>query len=194
MKVYFASHPPKFILNIGSFASNSFVSDNDYNIFLSRVVSSFVALQEQFSEFTFFPQTMLPFSFNQGGRSYHNNLTSTSRITDFVGRIKSKICLDISHSALSCEYFKEPLSELIISLRDSIGHFRVSDATALNGEGAKIGMGHLDFQSIHQALATSKSHSIHSLIPEVWKGYLYQVNKFIRSLDKLQNILSEHVA
>ena len=56
------------------------------------------------------PQTMPPFPWHQGGRSYHNLLTNLKKIKDFIDYTKNKICLDISHTAMSCYFFKESIS------------------------------------------------------------------------------------
>ena len=74
---------------------------------LDRAVFQLSKLNNLYSEYLILPQTMPPFPWHQGGRSYHNLLTKSSRIKDFLERVENNICLDISHTALSCSYFKK---------------------------------------------------------------------------------------
>lgn len=168
------------VLNIGGFTPNSFLNHKDYHSTLDRAVNSLQELTQMHFGYQFLPQTMPPFPWHQGGRSFHNLLTSRAKVKDFLERTDLEICLDVSHTALSCSYFGEEIEDHIHAMSGRIKHLHLSDAQGLNAEGLEIGYGSINFRELHQALM--KQNKLLYMIPEIWQGHLRNGQKFARAL------------
>ena len=71
------------VLNLGGFTHDSFLTDDQYSICRYRYIFT-VILSHRHPSYLFLPQTMPPFPWHQGGRNFHNILTSNDRIADFL--------------------------------------------------------------------------------------------------------------
>ena len=131
---------------------------------------------------------MPPFPWHQGGRSYHNLLTNLNKIKDFISMIDNNLCLDISHTALSCSYFKENIEDHINTIGERIFHIHLSDAQGQNAEGLEVGNGNLDFKIIHKTIKKYKKQVY--LIPEIWQGHLHEGYAFTRSLIRYLDLIN----
>ncbi len=176
------------VINLGGFTENDFLDKDESSFCLERCISNLNKINNNFSEYTLMPQTMPPFPWHQGGRSYHNLLTSHRKVEDFLNSINNPICLDISHTALSCFYFGENIVDHINLIGNRINHIHLSDAQGQNAEGLEVGSGTLDFKSINNAILNYKKDVY--LIPEIWQGHLYQGEKFAKSLLRFQDLIS----
>mgnify|MGYP000039607832 CR=1 FL=1 len=176
------------VLNIGGFTNNGFLNDDEYKYCMDRVVFQLNKVNNLYADFRILPQTMPPFPWHQGGRSYHNLLTKLSRVGDFIERVENNICLDISHTALSCSYFKEDINHHIKTIGSRIFHIHLSDAQGNNAEGLEIGNGTLNFYEIHNEIKKHKQKVF--MIPEIWQGHLHQGEKFANSLFRFKDLIS----
>jgi N-acetylneuraminate synthase len=112
---------------------------------------------------------MPPFPWHQGGRSFHNLLTSRARVQDFLEVTSTDLCFDVSHTALSCAHFGESIEDHVATMADRIVHVHLSDAQGTNAEGLEVGEGSIDFFKIHQAMHRP-GHRLY-MIPEIWQGH-----------------------
>ena len=176
------------ILNIGGFTNNGFLSDDDYKFCMDRAVNNLKRVNKFYPEYLFLLQTLPPFPWHQGGRSYHNLLTKLSKVKDFLNRSENNICLDISHTALSCSFFKEDIFEHIQTIGSKIFHIHLSDAQGQNAEGLEIGTGTLDFNRIHNSIKNYKEWVY--MIPEIWQGHLNEGEKFATSLRRFKEFIN----
>ena len=58
-------------------------------------------------------QTMPPFPWHFGGQSYHNLFIEPDEIVQFCELYNYKICLDVSHSMMACNYLKIDFNEFL---------------------------------------------------------------------------------
>ena len=132
---------------------------------------------------------MPPFPWHQGGRSFHNLLTSKSKIIDFFQRTDCDICLDLSHTFMSCKYFNEKVLDHLNLLSPRIKHIHLSDSESSNSEGLEIGEGSIDFLNFH-CLIKRPNFKIF-MIPEIWQGHLNNGEKFANSIIRFNEKLKE---
>ena len=143
----------------------------------------------KYENYEFLPQTMPPFPWHQGGRSFHNILTSIKKVEDFIEKTEAKICFDVSHSFMSCSYFDENLFDHLNMLSSRVQHIHLADAESSNSEGLEIGEGSIDFINFHNSL--NKKNSKIKMIPEIWQGHLNNGAKFANSIIRFSEKLSE---
>ena len=168
------------VLNLGGFTTDGFLAETAYRDTLDRAAHSLQQLTERHRELRLLPQTMPPFPWHQGGRSFHNLLTSRDRVHDFLEATSSDLCFDVSHTALSCAHFGESIEDHVATMAGRIVHVHLSDAQGTNAEGLEVGEGSIDFHKLHQAIHR-KGQRLY-LIPEIWQGHLNSGEKFARSL------------
>ena len=97
------------------------------------------------------------------------------------------ICMDISHTALSSNYFKFDFYHLLHELIDQTAHLHIADASKSNQEGQQIGEGDLDFTKLLKIYTnTDKSYSF---IPEIWQGHLNEGEGFHKALSIIEECI-----
>ena len=175
------------VLNIGGFTNNDFTNEKEYRKKLDLGVSNLNRLIDLYKDFEFLPQTMPPFPWHQGGRSFHNLLTNKKRLEDFLKLTDAKICFDISHSFMSCQFFGEDLIDHLRILSSRIKHIHLSDAASANSEGLEIGEGFIDFQSLNREIMKENKNIF--MIPEIWQGHLKNGEKFANSIIRFNEII-----
>jgi sialic acid synthase SpsE/sugar phosphate isomerase/epimerase len=168
------------VLNLGGFTTDGFLAEDEYRHTLDRAARSLEQLADRHRDVSLLPQTMPPFPWHQGGRSFHNLLTSRERVQDFLLATNTDLCFDVSHTALSCAHFGEQLIDHVATMAGRIAHVHLSDAQGTNAEGLEVGEGSIDFRRLHQAMQVPGQHLF--MIPEIWQGHLQGGEKFARSL------------
>jgi N-acetylneuraminate synthase len=176
------------VLNLGGFTQDDFLSLAEYEETLRRASISIKKISLEHQTYTFLPQTMPPFPWHQGGRSFHNLLTSRQRVADFLKATTTNICFDVSHTALSCAYFNESIEDHLTAMEGRISHIHLSDAQGVNAEGLEVGEGSIDFRSLHEYISKSETNLF--LIPEIWQGHLDHGHKFYSSLVRFYEQIS----
>ncbi|MFZ4565789.1 MAG: N-acetylneuraminate synthase family protein [Prochlorococcaceae cyanobacterium] len=177
------------VLNLGGFSSEGFMNEGEASETLGRAVNALQQLSAKHQGYEFLPQTMPPFPWHQGGRSFHNLLTSRQRIKEFLESTDTDICLDVSHSALACAHFEENIEELVNDLAGRIRHVHLSDAQGTNAEGLEVGDGSLNFRTLHVAM--QKGGTKLMMIPEIWQGHVNGGEKFARSLRRFYELIRD---
>lgn len=133
-------------------------------------------------------QTMPPFPWHFGGQSYHNLFVCADEITDFCqANPDIKICLDISHSMMSCNYYGWDLIEFVEKVAPYNVHMHIVDAKGIDGEGVEIGKGDVDFAALSQLL-NDRNPGV-QFIPEVWMGHKNGGEGFWIALKFLESFL-----
>ena len=130
------------------------------------------------------PQTMPPFPWHFGGQRYHNLFIDADDISEFCNKYKYRVCLDVSHSKLACNYHKWSFKEFISKVGPSSAHLHIVDAYGVDGEGVQIGEGEIDFPAMLDWLNDYNPNS--SFIPEIWQGHKDNGSGFWYALDKLE--------
>jgi N-acetylneuraminate synthase len=152
---------------------------------------SLLKLRKLYPGYNFLPQTMPPFPWHQGGRSFHNLLTSLDRVKDFVAATDTDFCFDVSHSALSCNFYGENIHDHINAMNGRISHIHLSDAQGTNAEGLEIGDGCIDFRKLHNYFNTQNKTTF--MVPEIWQGHLNEGEKFASSIVRYNRFITEKV-
>lgn len=130
------------------------------------------------------PQTMPPFPWHFGGQRFHNLFMVADEIQTFCERHGYRVCLDISHSQLSCTHFKYSFKDFLEQVGPYSAHLHMVDAEGVDGEGLQIGEGMVDFAMVAEILDRCSPKA--SFIPEIWQGHKNEGAGFWHALDKLE--------
>ena len=188
LKKYFKNEKIPVVINLGGHSDYKF---NDLNIAdkkLNNVIKNFEIIRNKYPLLEFLPQTMPPYPWHQGGRSYHNILTNYKYIEKFLSLTDSDICLDVSHTYLSANFWGEDFIDYIKLLGNRIKHIHLADASGINGEGLEIGDGTINFKSFHETIKTYTKKCF--LVPEIWQGHMNNGIKFFNALNRFNEIIN----
>jgi N-acetylneuraminate synthase len=168
LRPYFpATQRPALVLNAGGWSTQGFLPVETRAMLYDRVAA---ALNEiDLSPVQLAIQTMPPFPWHFGGQSYHNLFVDPDEIAAFCERTGHKICLDISHSMMACNYYHWDFSEFLKKVLPHTIHLHVVDAKGVDGEGVQIGQGDVDFAMLRDSM--NKYAPGVQFIPEVWQGH-----------------------
>ncbi|MDW6018309.1 N-acetylneuraminate synthase family protein [Vibrio plantisponsor] len=188
VKQYFRNKNERvcIVVNCGGFTSEGFVPAEERQALYDKVADAFSKLDTEGVELI--PQTMPPFPWHFGGQQYHNLFVDQDEIIEFCEKYNSRICFDLSHTALACNYYKWDLYEFTRHVAKYSAHHHISDAKGADGEGLQIGDGELDFVPVFDALIKNAPKS--TWIPEIWQGHKNNGEGFWNSLNRLENIIN----
>ena len=133
------------------------------------------------------PQTMAPFPWHFGGQRFQNLFIDADEIMEWCGRLKLRMCFDISHSKLACNQYGWKFDEFVAKVAPFTAHLHIGDASGVNGEGLQVGDGEVDFVATSRMLR--KYCPSASFIPEIWQGHKNKGAGFWFALEKLENLL-----
>ena len=183
LKHYFPrTKKPVVIVNVGGWSREGFLPIEDVKKKYSILKSSFK--QVNFEGVEIAVQTMPPFPWHFGGQSYHNLFVHADEIADFCKDSNLKVCLDISHTMMACNYYKRNLYDFIEVVAPYVVHMHIVDAKGVDGEGIQIGHGDVDFNRL--AMQLNKLLPNIQFIPEVWQGHKNRGEGFWKALDYLE--------
>jgi N-acetylneuraminate synthase len=176
---------PVIVVNAGGWNPNGFI-DEKLKAGKYQLISD--ALNDLDLEgITLAIQTMPPFPWHFGGQSYHNLFVCADEIVKFCkANPRIKICLDISHSMMSCNYYGWDLIEFVKKVAPFNVHLHIVDAKGVDGEGIEIGKGDVDFSMLMSVL--DKDNENVQFIPEVWQGHKNGGEGFWAALEFLETI------
>ncbi|MEG4838604.1 N-acetylneuraminate synthase family protein [Microcoleus sp. B9-D4] len=173
---------PLIVTNIGGFTIDKILPNSEKSQLYQRLVSSLSQLH--LSGVEIIPQTMPPFPWHFGGQRYHNIFVEPQEIVEFCHQYKYRVCLDVSHSQLACNYGGWSFRKFIEQVGDYVAHLHIADAEGTDGEGLQIGDGEMDFYSLFQTLNSVAPNA--SFIPEIWQGHKNDGEGFWISLERLE--------
>jgi sialic acid synthase SpsE/sugar phosphate isomerase/epimerase len=169
LKEYFPKTKcPVIVINAGGWNQNGFIDEalkqGKYDL-ISEALK-----QIDLTGVTIAIQTMPPFPWHFGGQSYHNLFVSADEIVEFCKKNPAiKICYDVSHSMMSCNYYGWELSDFTKKIGKYTVHLHIVDALGIDGEGIAIGKGDVNFTQLSKDLAEVAPNC--QFIPEVWQGH-----------------------
>ncbi len=173
---------PVIILNAGGWSREEFLKpqavEEKYKI-LKDTLSDINMRQTEIAI-----QTMPPFPWHFGGQSHHNLFVSPFEIENFCRETGYKICLDISHSMMACNYFKWDIYKFIKIISPHVIHLHVVDAKGADGEGVQMGYGDIDFHKLGKILDAECPNI--PFVPEVWQGHKNDGEGFWAALSYLE--------
>ena len=173
---------PLIIINAGGFSMDRFLDPKDRPFIHEMIADSLASLDQDGVEIII--QTMPPFPWHFGGQRYHNAFVLPEDIEVFCKAFNYRICLDISHSQLACNYYDLSFNDFLNQIGKYVAHLHIVDAEGVDGEGLQIGDGAVDFGMVGQILDLVSSHA--SFIPEVWQGHKNNGEGFWCALEKLE--------
>ena len=184
LKEYFPStKTPVIVVNAGGWDRQSFIDPSQKEEKYALVSESLRLLEAKGVQIAI--QTMPPFPWHFGGQSFHNLFVCPEEIAKFCKENPAyKICLDISHTMMACNYYGWNLLESIEKIAEYNVHMHVADAKGVDGEGVEMGDGDVDFIKVFQLL-DKRCQSV-QFIPEVWQGHKNGGEGFWKALSYLE--------
>lgn len=176
---------PLIIVNAGGFSKTGFLQKEECEKKYELIAASLGRVDQEGVEIII--QTMPPFPWHFGGQSYHNLFVDPDEIADFCGKYNYRICLDVSHSQMACNYYKWSLIGFVEKVAKYTAHMHIVDAEGVDGEGVQIGEGDVNFDQLGKTL--NKYAENISFIPEVWQGHKQHGAGFWQALDYLEKFL-----
>jgi sugar phosphate isomerase/epimerase len=186
LKKYFPKEStPQIVANIGGFSMDAPFAESVKESYYLQFFKSLSELDTEGVEII--PQTMAPFPWHFGGQRYQNIFVHVDEIVSYCKQFNMRMCFDVSHSMLTCNYFKYDFYEFAEKIAQYTAHIHMGDAKGLNGEGLQIGEGDMDFVRLGKILDKHCPNA--SFIPEIWQGHKNNGEGFWIALDKLENLL-----
>ncbi|NEQ34592.1 MAG: sugar phosphate isomerase/epimerase, partial [Leptolyngbya sp. SIO4C5] len=182
LKPYFQSERPQIVTNVGGVTAEAPLSVSDRKKRYELLLNSLSALETRGVEIM--PQTMPPFPWHFGGQRYHNLFLDCQDIADFCGQQGYRICLDVSHTKLTCNQQQWSFKSFIQQVAPYAAHYHIADAKGVDGEGLQIGKGEIDFFALAEDLNTLNPTA--SFIPEIWQGHKNGGEGFWQALEQLE--------
>lgn len=189
-KFFPRSARPLIIINAGGFTADHFIKEDERQYLYDRIGLALASLDTNGVEII--PQTMPPFPWHFGGQRYHNLFMDPREIIRFCETYGVRICYDISHSKLACNYFGWSLQQFTRDVGKYAAHLHIVDAKGHHDEGLQIGAGEIDFVSLGQDLHEWAPGV--SFIPEIWQGHKNGGEGFWLALNLLEHSFSAYSA
>jgi N-acetylneuraminate synthase len=184
LKPYFRrATRPLIIINAGGFTLDAPMPASRRGHYYRLVAESLGQLDCEGVEII--PQTMPPFPWHFGGQRYHNLFVDADDIVSFSRAHSYRVCLDISHSKLACNYYRWSLKDFVERVGPYTAHLHIVDAEGVDGEGLQIGDGEIDFRALAEYLRAHAPNA--SFVPEIWQGHKDNGEGFWLALEKLEN-------
>lgn len=186
LKRFFPNTPsPLIVANIGGFTMDAPLPAPEIRGYYERFAQSLGELDLDGVELI--PQTMAPFPWHFGGQRYQNIFVKIDEIVEWCSKLKLRICFDISHTRLTCNYFGLDFYEFAEKIAPFSAHLHLGDAKGLNGEGLQVGEGEIDFPRLGAIL--KKGCPAATFIPEIWQGHKNGGEGFWIALGRLEGTL-----
>lgn len=183
LKVHFPkTDKPVLVVNAGGWDTEGFITAEQREQKYQHVEQSLA--QMDLSGVVLAIQTMPPFPWHFGGQSFHNLFVNPDEIALFCEKTGHRICLDVSHSVMACNYYKWDFRVFLTKVLPYTVHLHISDAKGEDGEGVQIGHGDVDFPMLAKLL-TEMAVDV-PFIPEVWQGHKNAGEGFWHALTVLE--------
>ena len=176
---------PMIVANIGGFSMDKPIPKSETQEYYKQFFESLSELDTEGVEII--PQTMAPFPWHFGGQRYQNIFVEIEEIEKYCKEFGIRMCFDISHSMLTCNYLKKDFYDFCDRIAPYTAYLHLGDASGLNGEGLQIGDGEINFDKFGKIL--NKKFKNISFIPEIWQGHKNQGEGFWIALEKLRGLI-----
>lgn len=170
---------PSIIVHPGGYSLNE-ISIEDQKIMKDGISDAIKKLDT--TGVNFLLENMPPFAWFFGGRWHCNAFLSASEMIDFSKSTGHKVCFDICHSQLYCNFSGLDIIEELEKIEGYTEHFHLSDADGFDGEGLQFGKGTMNFKKIIPILNKQENKSF---AIEVWKGHENNGSGFRIFLEKI---------
>jgi N-acetylneuraminate synthase len=186
LKPFFSNTSKTLVVaSLGGFTKDAHLSQNERYHLYELVADSLSQLDTNGVEIL--PQTLPPFPWYFGGQLFCNLFVDYKDTVEFCQKYGYRICFDISHSKLACNYFHWSFKEFVDCVAPYTGHLHIVDATGVDGEGLQIGDGEVDFYALAESINSLIPNV--SFIPEIWQGHKNNGEGFWIALERLEKLL-----
>ena len=176
---------PILIVNVGGWSQKGFL--NRIEIQKKTEILKKSLAEIDFTGVELSIQTMPPYPWHFGGQQYHNLFVDPKFIDKFCTETGHKICLDVSHSMMTCNYLKiDFMKDYYQKIKKHVNYMHIVDAKDVDGEGVQIGSGDVPFEQLCDALNNDLPDI--AFVPEVWQGHKDSGAGFWDALYFLQNM------
>ena len=183
LKQYFPkTERPPIVVNVGGTTQDAHLAVEERIKYYELLVKS-IAKLDSFGV-GLIPQSMPPFPWHFGGQRYQNLFIDPEETALFCSANNMRICLDISHAKLACNYFKWSLSKYVETVGPYTAHLHIVDAEGIDSEGLQINEGEIDFYALVKNLDLFAPSA--SFIPEIWQGHKNDGEGFWVALERLE--------
>lgn len=180
---------PFVIVSVSAYTDNEFLSISDRKFKYQKLAS--VLKSVDLSGVEIIIQTMPPFPWYFGGQRYCNLFMDQDEILSFCKENNFRICLDLSHSKLACNYSKQSFGKYLDSVLPYTAHMHLVDARGIDGEGVQVGDGEIDFVEFFKKCNSLAPKA--SFIPEIWQGHKNDGEAFWIALSRLEEYSAEAI-
>jgi len=182
LKAFFPNEKrPMIVANIGGFSMDAPVDEAKKEQYSAQFFQSLNELDTDGVEII--PQTMAPFPWHFGGQRYQNIFINVDEIVGYCSKHGLRMCYDVSHSKLACNYFNWDFYEFSRKIAPFTAHIHMGDARGLNGEGLQVGEGTIDFDILGEIFNEGCPDA--GFIPEIWQGHKNDGEGFWIALSRL---------
>ncbi len=183
LKKYFPNEKrPLIVANVGGFTRHAPLKEEQRKPLYLELLKSFKQFEDPAVELI--PQTMAPFPWHMGGQQYQNLFKLPEECDWFCKEYGYRMCLDYSHSQLTCNYHNYTMKQFLDYVAPHAAHLHLGDAEGVDGEGLQIGDGKIDFNELAKLL--DKHCPDATFIPEIWQGHKNEAEGFWTALDRLE--------
>ena len=184
-KYFVQEEDPILIVNVGGWSRKRFLSKSVIKRKTEILKESLKMID--FSGVELSIQTMPPFPWHFGGQQFHNLFVNPDFINSFCSETGLKICLDVSHSMMTCNYLDiEFMSDYYPKVKNHVNYMHIVDAKGVDGEGVQIGSGDVPFKEL--CVELNKNLPKVAFVPEVWQGHKDSGNGFWNALSYLGTV------
>jgi N-acetylneuraminate synthase len=186
MKKYFSKATIiPVVVSLGGFTKEKHVEKEKRHDMYARVAEGLAKLNQD--GVTILPQTLPPLPWYFGGQLYCNLFVEAEDTAQFCQKYGYQVCLDVSHSKLSCNFYKSSFDEFARLIAPHTGHLHIVDAIGESGEGLQINEGDVDFPAFSKIIKQLIPKV--SFIPEIWQGHKNEGEGFWVALERLEPLL-----
>lgn len=173
---------PLIVVSMGGFTAERHVPVTQRAAMYDQVLDSLTRLDAGGVELI--AQTLPPFPWYLGGQLHCNLFVDAEGIAKFAADGGIRLCLDVSHSKLSCNASSTPFSQFVETVGPYVAHLHLVDAVGLDGEGLQIGDGEIDWPILAAQLDHLAPEA--GFIPEIWQGHKNDGEGFWIGLERLE--------
>ncbi len=175
---------PILIVNVGGWSQKGFLQKKEIQEKTEILKRSLTEMDFTGVELSI--QTMPPYPWHFGGQQFHNLFVDPEFIDRFCSETGRKICLDVSHSMMTCNFMKiDFMSDYYPKVKKHVNYMHIVDAKGIDGEGVQIGAGDVPFDELCKSLNLDIPEV--AFVPEVWQGHKDSGSGFWNALQYLHN-------
>jgi sialic acid synthase SpsE/sugar phosphate isomerase/epimerase len=183
MRQWFSSdEDPVVIASLGGFTKDAHLEPDRLPALYERVAEGLKRVDD--SGVRLCAQTLPPFPWYLGGQLFCNLFVHPQDTADFARTYDRRLTLDVSHSKLAANFIGMSFSDAIDLLGPHAEHLHLVDAVGVDGEGAQVGEGEVDWSLL--AAQLDKMAPKAGFIPEIWQGHVNNGEGFWTALERLE--------